>query len=155
ATRQVGRAVAGVGVIDAVRVAVSPPPFLPRLGLAPAVPVDPADAPHAPQEAVLEVDEALAVEFVGARPGGRAPARHVGTVGDVSAEQPLGPAEPIGDARRGVDPQEDLVAQVLVAAIDPANLVDDAAAPIADLELDPDLALLAEPGGHPVTGADV
>ena len=45
--------------------------------------------------------------------------------------------------------------EILVGAVDVPDLVDETAARVADRELDPDLALLAEARGHAVPGADV
>src|SRR6185437_15098652 len=123
--REVAPARAGVGVVVPLGEARGPRPLLPGPRLAVPVGGDRADAAHAAEEAVLEVDEAL-----------RAALRV-----DVVAAR--------------LDPEEELVAQVLVGAIHAPDLVDEAPVPVAHRELDPDLALLAEARGHAVPRADV
>src|SRR6185503_11447151 len=143
---QVGAALAGVGIVVAVGEAVGAAGLLAGQRLALAGAVDGPDAADAAEEAVLEVDETAAAQLAGRHLG---PLRPIRSVGDVGAEQAERAREAVAGDAVGVDAQEDLVLQVLIAAVDPAGLVDDAAAGIGDAQVDPDLALLAEAGRYP------
>ena len=77
--------------LDAIGEAVGPKALLARQRLALAVD-HLADALHAAQKAVLEVDEALAAELLAAQLWRRRPLRMIGPVDDVGAEHPQGPS---------------------------------------------------------------
>src|SRR6185437_2946677 len=153
--REVAPARAGVGVVVPLGEARGPLPLLPGPRLAVPVGGDRADAAHAAEEAVLEVDEAAAPERRAAERGRRLPLRHVRPVAHVRAEEALRAALRVDGVAARLDPEEELVAQVLVGAIHAPDLVDEAPVAVADREVDPDLALLAEARGHAVPRADV
>src|SRR6185503_19864845 len=55
----------------------------------------------------------------------------------------------------GVHPEEHLVVEILVVAIDPPGLVERLPVAVLEHEEDPELPLLAEAARDPVPGADV
>src|SRR5262249_1934160 len=85
----------------------------------------------------------------------RAPLGNVDAVDDIRAEDAERPPFRVADVARGRRSHEDLVAEIGVVRGDLPDLVDQCTPRVADRELEPRLALLAEAGRHAVTSPDM